>query len=50
LAAGPVLAGFLALEQEGVAFPLVVPLPMIMINKIGKCASQRGFTKQDQFR
>ena len=45
-AAGPVLAGFLGREQEGVALPLVVPLVMIMINKIGKRASQRGFTKQ----
>jgi hypothetical protein len=45
-----VLAGFLGREQDGVAFPLVVPLLMIMIKEIGKCASQRGFTKQDQFR
>jgi hypothetical protein len=40
-----VLAGFLAVEQEGVAFPWVVPLPMLMIKEIGQRASQRGFTE-----
>ena len=43
--AGPVLAGFLGREQEGVALPLVVPLLMIMIKKIGQRPSRRGFTE-----
>jgi hypothetical protein len=47
---GPVLADFMAWEQQDVAFPLVVPLAMKMINEFGQGAPQRNFTEQDQLR
>ena len=39
------LAGFLGREQEGVAFPLVVPLPMIMINRQVRVATRLDQTR-----
>jgi hypothetical protein len=46
----PVLANFVAWEQQDVAFPLVVSLAMKMSNEFGQGAPQRNFTKQNQLR
>jgi hypothetical protein len=48
-AAGPLLAGFLGREQEGVAFPLVVPLPMIMFNKSASGRRNEASPKKTSF-
>ena len=35
-------------EEEKIAFALVVPFKMIMIDVLSQCAAQRGFSKEDE--
>jgi hypothetical protein len=46
----PVLVYFMARKQQDVASPLMISLPMKIVDKLGQGASQRGFAEQDQFR